>query len=134
MIETATEMMNLSSAYIKASDLKGKPRTLTFKGWRTEKLKANDGKESEKGIFAFEGARKEWVVNKTNLICLKAMFGDRIRDWMGKKVTLFPTVWNGDDCIRVYGSPEIAEDMEVIVELPQRKPIRMTMHAVKDAA
>jgi len=70
------------------------------------------------------------VTCKTNGLCLKAMFGDRLQNWVGKRVTLFPGEWNGEPCIRVWGSPDIPADISVDIRLPRRKPFRMTMHRV----
>jgi hypothetical protein len=57
-----------------------------------------------------------------------------VQEWVGKRVTLFASVWNGEDCIRVFGSPDIAETCEITVQLPRKRPIAMTMHKVEPVA
>jgi hypothetical protein len=74
------------------------------------------------------------VTPKTNGLCLKAMFGDKLADWVGKRVTLFPSTWNGEPAIRVWGSPDIEKDINVSIQLPRRKPIPMVMHKVEKKA
>jgi hypothetical protein len=58
------------------------------------------------------------------------MFGKKVQEWVGKRVTLMPSLWNGEDCIRIYGSPDIEVDKEITVQLPRKRPQRMTMHKV----
>jgi hypothetical protein len=79
----------------------------------------------------------ELVACKTNGLCIKAMFGKELEAWKGKKITLFQGQWNGEECIRIWGSPDIEKQFDVSIELPRRKPFPMTMHkmsAKKDAA
>lgn len=116
--------------FIKAADLKGKKVTLTIAAVKLEELQGDKGIQV-KGIIAFDKTDKEWALNKTNGICLKRMFGKKVQDWKGHKVTLFPTLWNDDDCIRVWGSPELEADIELPVQLPRRRPFNMTLHRVE---
>ncbi len=114
--------------FLKAGEFQGKKVTLTISDVEHEKLMGDDGKEQLKVIVSFRETPKKLVACKTNGICIKEMFGKVIADWMGKRVTLFPDVWNGEDCIRVWGSPDIAEEKDVMVQLPRRKPFKKTMH------
>jgi hypothetical protein len=116
--------------FIKASDLKGKPVTLKIAEVNLEELIGDKGAQT-KGVIAFEKTEKMLALNKTNGICLKEMFGKKVQEWVGKRVTIFPTQWNGDDAIRVYGSPDIAEEREITVQLPRKRPFKMTMHKVE---
>jgi hypothetical protein len=116
--------------FIKASDLKGKNVTLTIASVDLEELEGDKGKQI-KGVVGFEKTEKQLALNKTNGICLKEMFGKKVQGWVGKRVTLMPSTWNGDDCIRVYGSPDMGEDKEIVVALPRKRPIPMTMHKVE---
>ena len=63
------------------------------------------------------------------------MFGPKIAEWVGKRVALYATnklmAMNGEDAIRVWGSPDIAADIEVEYSPPRRKSFRMTMKAMK---
>jgi hypothetical protein len=58
------------------------------------------------------------------------MFGRKLSGWIGKRVTLFEGAWNGEPCLRIWGSPDIEKDMTVVVSLPRRKPFEMTLHHV----
>jgi hypothetical protein len=116
------------SAYIKAGQFKGKKPTLTITGVTTTKLEDRKGAEKKKGIVAFQETDKGWVLNRTNIECAKAMFGSETDDWVGKRITLFAAPYEGDVAIRVWGSPDISADFQVTIELPRKKPFKMTMH------
>lgn len=120
--------------FVKAGDLLGKRVTVTITSVDLDELEGDKGKKI-KGIISFKETNKQLALNKTNGICLKAMFGRKLAEWEGKRVTLFPGSWNGEDCIRIWGSPDIAKDQDIEVQLPRKKPISMTMHKVekKDA-
>lgn len=113
--------------FLKAVDFKGKPVTLKIAEVKIEELVGDKGPQV-KGVISFERTEKQWALNKTNGICLKEMFGRKVQEWVGRQVTLFPSQWDGEDCIRVYGSPELEADREVVVALPRRRPFKMTMH------
>ena len=116
--------------FLKAGLFEGKQVTLTVKDANVEELEGDDGKKL-KAILAFHETDTQLVLCKTNGICIKAMFGNILADWYGKKVTFFPSTWNGEPAIRVWGSPEIEKDMPVSVQLPRRKPVQMVMHKVE---
>lgn len=117
--------------FIKAGLLKGNKVTMTIKDVDLEHLEDNTGKPKAKAIISFVERPLELVACKTNGLCLKAMFGKELSNWIGKKVTLFPSQWNGEDAIRVWGSPEIERTFELSIELPRRRPFKMTMHKVE---
>jgi hypothetical protein len=115
--------------FLKAADFKGNKVTLRIADVNLEELVGDKGPQI-KGVIAFNGTDKQLALNKTNGICLKAMFGKKVQEWVGKRITLFPTTYNDDDCIRVWGSPDIADEMNVDVQLPRKRPFKMTMHRV----
>lgn len=115
--------------FIKAGEFMGKKPNLTITAVKLDELEGNKGKQV-KGIISFRETEKALALNRTNGICLKAMFGRKVQDWVGKSVALYAGEWNGEECIRVWGSRDIAADMEVSVELPRKRPIKMTMHKV----
>ena len=118
--------------FLKAGNFNGKPVTLTIKGFMREELEGDDGKKV-KAVLSFEETEMQLVTCKTNGYSIKCMFGDKLSDWIGKRVTLFPSTWNGEPAIRVYGSPDITADMPISIQLPRRKPIPMVMHHVTRA-
>ena len=117
--------------FLKAGEFLGKRVTLTISSVDTEDLMGEDGKEKVKAIISFAETEKKLVACKTNGICLREMFGKKLAEWEGKKVTLFPDTWNGEPCIRVWGSPDIAAEFEVLVSLPRRRPFKKTMHKME---
>lgn len=116
--------------FIKAGEFKGKRPTLTIASVKIEELVGDKGPQI-KGVVTFRETEKAWALNKTNGICLKEMFGRKVQEWIGKRITLFAGTWDGEECIRVWGSPELTEDREVTVQLPRKRPFKMTMHRVE---
>jgi hypothetical protein len=116
--------------FIKASELLGKKVTLTISDVDIEELQGDDGAKKIKAIISFERTEKKLVACKTNGFCVKEMFGKEIANWIGKRITLFEDTWNGEPCIRLWGSPDIAEEFEVTVSLPRRRPFKKLMHRV----
>jgi hypothetical protein len=119
--------------FLKASEFKGKKVTLRIAEVRIEELVGDKGPQI-KGVIGFEKTEKQWALNKTNGFCLREMFGRKVQEWVGKQVTLFPSQFDGEDCIRVWGSPELEADKQVVIALPRRRPFEMTMHRVSKAA
>lgn len=123
-------------SYITAAELDGKTATMTISHVLMEKLTDPEtGKEKDKGIVYFREIPRGWVANRTNMACVAAMFGDRTGAWTGKRVTLFSTPVNvgpkKELGIRVKGSPDIEAPIQVVVKLPRRKPITMTMEPTR---
>lgn len=116
--------------FIKSADFKGKKPTLEIAAVKIEELIGDKGPQI-KGVISFKGKDKHWALNKTNGLCLKDLFGKKVQEWVGKRVTLFASTWNGEDCIRVWGSPDIEADREITISLPRKRPMQMTMHKVE---
>jgi hypothetical protein len=115
--------------FIKAGELLGKKIPLTIASVYLEGLEGEDGKKKAKAIIGFKETEKQHVMCKTNGLCLKAMFGAKLSEWIGKKIVLFEDTWNGEPCTRIWGSPDISEDLKVKIELPRRRPFDKIMHA-----
>lgn len=115
--------------FLKAGLLNGKKVTLTITGATLEELEGEDGKK-KKAIIAFRETDLSLVACKTNGLCIREMFGPILSAWVGRKVTIFPGEWNGEPCIRVWGSPELEADRKVKIALPRRKPFDMVLHSV----
>jgi len=114
--------------FLKAGELLGKKVTLTISDVDLEELQGDDGAKKAKAIISFTETEKKMVSCKTNGVCIKEMFGKELKNWLGKRITIYEDVWNGEPCIRVWGSPDIAEEFEVTVTLPRRRPFKKTMH------
>lgn len=85
--------------------------------------------------------QRDFGLNKTNGLCLRAMFGDTIKDWWGKRVLIKPSVVEhgrekGKPCIRVCGSPDIAEDRKVVIDFHTKriKPFVITVRSTAKSA
>ena len=116
--------------FLKATELLGKKVTLTITDVDLEELVGEDGSKKAKAILSFKESEKKLVACKTTGTQIREMFGKELSNWIGKRVTLFEDVWNGEPCTRVWGSPDIAEDMEVTITLPRRRPFKKTLHKV----
>jgi len=116
------------SRFIKAGELMGKKVTLTIADVNMERLIGDDGKEKAKALISFRETEKQLVACKTNGLCIKSMFGKELSAWVGKRITLFEDTWNGEPCTRIWGSPDITQDMTVEVSLPRRRPFKKVMH------
>jgi len=118
--------------FLKADLLKGKKVTLTIKDIDVAELIGETGKAAAKVIASFVERPLELVVPKTNGECLRRMFGNNPHGWVGKRITLFPstTKFGRDtvDCIRIWGSPDLAEDMPITVPQGRKKALEMVMH------
>jgi hypothetical protein len=115
-----------SQRFLKAGLLRGKPATLTIADVDVEPLPQDNGKDRDRGIISFAGTDKQLVLNKTNGECFRAMFGRKVADWIGKRITLVPATDRFGskivDCIRVAGSPDIESAIEVEITMPRKKP------------
>lgn len=116
--------------FLKAGELLGRKVTLTMTSIDIEELEGEGGKKV-KATVTFKETEKQLVCCKTNGICIKAMFGKVLAEWVGKRITIFPDTWNDEPCIRVWGSPDIERDLEVEIALPRRRPFRKTMHRIE---
>ena len=110
----------LEGEYIKAVELDGTKLptnpTYTIKAIDIESLPnlKKPGKEINKGVVSFREIERGWVMNRTNVECLKALFGGETQGWIGKRVTLGVEPTKTGPGIRVVGSPDI--EREVVAE------------------
>jgi hypothetical protein len=119
--------------FVKAGDLKGRDVTMQISDVAMEELEGDDGKRA-KAIISFAGAKKQLVLNRTNGLCLRAMFGRETDAWLGRRVTLYPAPnpdsargFGDEICIRVRGSPDIERDIAFDCRPGRKKAARLTM-------
>ncbi len=126
--------------FLHADQLRGRKVTVTIKHMEIETLEGEKGREP-KVIMHFKESPMQYVVPKTNMFCLKRMassmgMGTNPNEWIGRMITIFPTTTKFGkatvDCIRVWGSPHLKTDMQITVPAGRKKPVEMTMHAVKE--
>ena len=118
--------------FLKAGHLKGRQVSVQIEDVFLEELEGEKGKET-KAILSFTGKTMQLVLCKLNGLCVKAMFGPSIGAWKGKRIILWPTATvmpmkRGEECIRIWGSPDIPQEQEIKIQLPRRKAFAMTMH------
>lgn len=121
--------------FVKAGEFLGRDVTMKIAKVELEELEGDNGKEV-KVIVTFEKAKKQLVLNKTNGTCVKAMFGRKTDDWIGKRVTFFPaneSFGDTDVCIRVRGSPDIDGPIQIDTKIGRRK-LKATMQKTGPAA
>lgn len=91
--------------YIYAFDLNGKDAVVTIARVEAGTLTAAGGKKSKKPVVYFEGKEKGLALNATNAKTIAALYSPYVEKWIGKKVTLYPTVtqMGGEtlECIRI---------------------------------
>lgn len=118
--------------FIKAGEMDGKSVTLTIADVYLDHIEGEDGREKPQAVVAFRETKREWALNRTNGICLRALFGDQTDDWVGRRVTLYPErdtsgLSDSGVCLRVLGAPHLTEALTVEVKLPRRKPQKRTL-------
>lgn len=82
---------------LKAADLDGSEVELTIASYEVKEFTEEDKKTGNtytvrKPIFSFEETEKTFVCNKTNREAIAYVHGKEMDDWIGQKVTLYPTV------------------------------------------
>lgn len=105
------------SDYLAAEDLKGRDVTLTISRLEHEKLHREGGGSEWKWVLYFREMEerhkkdsrrpnKRLVLNKkAHPDALRALYGPETDDWIGKRITLYPTTTKFGretvDCIRI---------------------------------
>lgn len=91
--------------YLAAVEFQGRDVTLTIAGVKREDLKMAGGKQDTKPVLTFKETSKKLILNKTNASSIVEMYGSVAEDWIGKRVTFYPTRTacgrDMTDCIRV---------------------------------
>ena len=78
------------SKYLKCYDLQGRPITVTIERAPLETLKSPDGKEQDKIVLYFRGAKKALPLNVTNWDACAEICGEDTEDWPGHQIELYP--------------------------------------------
>ncbi len=118
--------------FLKADLLRDKPRTLTISKVHVEVMPDDKtGGEKDRGIISFKETTRQLALNRTNGECLKAMFGKKVKEWSGKRVTLVPeqAKFGAEDvdAIRISGSPDFNRTVTIEIKMPKRKPVKRTL-------
>ena len=93
------------SDYLAAVEFVGRDVTLTVASVKREELQIRGGKKEPKPVLSFSETKKKLVCNKTNADSIASMYGTKAEEWVGKRVTFYPTKTQCGretvDCIRV---------------------------------
>ena len=91
--------------FLYAYDLQGREWTLTIAKVVQGKLTGTGGKSTKKPVVYFKGREKGLALNITNVKTVGSMYGFVAADWVGKRITIYPTTTTFGsatvDCIRV---------------------------------
>ena len=80
------------SKYLRAADLGEKDAVVEISAIDPRhQLRRADNTTEEKPVVSMKGTDKLWVLNKTNAKTIARLYGKRPREWIGKRVTLYPT-------------------------------------------
>jgi len=117
--------------FLKSDDLNGFDVTVTVERVFLETLEADKGPE-QKVLIQFKGKSKQLVANRTNCEAFRALWGNKVDDWHGRQVTIFPTqipdpFWKAKEhpqgtprpmipCIRVRGAPDLAAPIHLAIK------------------
>lgn len=95
-----------------------------------------DGKEQEMHtVMSFQEIKAELTLAKINVIPIIKMFGNDVSKWIGKRITFYTTnqvmphpLRKDEPCIRVYGSPDIHEELTCEWTPPKRRKLVQKLH------
>lgn len=100
--------------YLAADDLREKDWTLTISKVTPVKMRKKDGSKESRGAVHFaeleakatkDKPAMSLVLNRTNAKTLKALYGKETANWIGRRVTIYPTTCDAfgktADCIRI---------------------------------
>ena len=120
--------------FLKADMLKGQKVIVTIVEIMGEDLIGENNKTKSEWVVKIKERPLQLVLNKTNAFCLYRMFGSDPHSWLDKRITIYPTTTKFGretlDCIRVWGSPDIAEDLPITVPQGRKKAWETIMHRV----
>lgn len=118
--------------FIAAAELpEGKTPTLTVRSVEVLALEDDKGQAMDRLIIWFLEIERGFVCNKTNMLCVAAMFGYETEAWVGKRITIRrELVQLGRERvpgIRIEGSPDIGADIQAEIKLPKKKAKTVTL-------
>lgn len=133
------KLVNLD--YIGAYSLNGKDLTVEITGVSVKRVKGEGGKEEDCTVAALKG-QKPFIINRTNAKTISKLYDTPyIEDWVGKKITLFPTTTRvaGEtvECLRVRPSLPKADEVlrkavEAVLSVKSREELNKLWDSNKD--
>lgn len=94
-VQLGSELLHPND-YVCAIELKGRDVTVTISKVVFEELRkiGQRGVEDEKErvpVLVFSETPKKLILNKTNASSIAVLYGTQASEWVGKRVTLYPT-------------------------------------------
>lgn len=77
------------SEWLRSADLAGNDVTYTITKISVEEMPGDDDKQQP--VLRFRETPKKFGLNRTNGNMLAELYGEETDEWIGKRVTLFPT-------------------------------------------
>jgi len=115
--------------FLKAGNVPNGKATYTITAVIRDQIEGEKGVE-DKVVMSFEETAMQLVLPKVNAVAIRAMFGSNVQDWIGKRLTLYATTEimpfpkrRDDPCIRVFGSPDIREEVSCEWTPPKRRKL-----------
>ena len=104
--------------------------TLTVKEVAKLEVSFDGNDKTEHTVMSFEEIAPKLTLSKVNIIPIIKMLGNDVKAWQGKRITFFTTteimphpMRKGEPCIRVFGSPDIEDDMSCEWTPPKRRKL-----------
>jgi hypothetical protein len=129
---------SFDSRYLRHFALNGKPRIVTITKVR-ELVSSNkkSGESKMQLLITLDAFEKDWAINVTNCDIIEMLYSSpNPRDWVGKRIELYPTKTRGPtgqmvDCIRVRDRvPEAGARTE---KPKHRQEVAQHLHSMKEA-
>lgn len=122
--------------HIGAWDLEGRDVVVTIERVTAGEIIGNGGRKDKKPIVSFVGKEKTMIVNRTNGKTIATLYGPKVEEWKGKRITLYTAMTRSPDgsgdveCIRVrpkipnkpLPAPEKTSEPELNVPPPPPVP------------
>jgi hypothetical protein len=116
--------------FLKAGEFQGRDVTLTISNIELEEMEDRKGTKT-KCIMSFKETKKQLVLNRTNGECLKGLWGRKVADWVGKRITFHPATVEAFGAptlaIRVKGSPDLKSDLTITCKLGRQGDVKVPM-------
>lgn len=97
--------MAFDNDWLKAPFLEGKEHVVKIDKVEAGEIKNASGKPKKQPVLHFEGRKLPLALNKTNAKTVARLYGNEMDEWVGKKITIYPTTTEmaGEvvDCIRI---------------------------------
>lgn len=123
--------------YLGVWDLQGRDVTVRIARVVAGTLTAPGGRKSKKPVVYFEKTEKGLALNKTNAKTIAGMYGNDTSAWIGKRITLYPTMtdFGGQPVEAVRVRPTVPQaKSRGVASQPVDPDVRARQEAARDAA